>query len=228
MFHECQHILPSGDRCHAAALRNQPYCYFHNKLHRVSSPSAKTKAIPLPPIEDDRTLKLALAQILRALDSPHIDIRRARLMLYGLQIAAQVTARSSHPTPAQTVRSVSTERDGSEPAPRQIACEPPGDRPDCPQKDECMNMDRAASTKGALQALSMQPKRTGQLGTPRSQESFESRPDKSPKRYRADAAGMGVPSHIAGPNQSNAPVEAMGSVPVTAACQTNFPTQVAK
>lgn len=124
MFKECHHILPSGDRCHAAALRNRPYCYFHNKLHRVSRPSARTKAIPLPPIEDDRSLKLALAQVLRALNSPSLDVRRARLMLYGLQIAAQVTARSSHPTPSRTVRSVSTQPDGSEPAPKEIACKP--------------------------------------------------------------------------------------------------------
>lgn len=124
MFNECHHIQPSGDRCHAAALRNQPYCYFHNKLHYVSRPSDKPKAIPLPPIEDDRSLKLALAQILRALTSPSIDVRRARLMLYGLQIAAQVMARSTHPTPYSTARSVFTQPDCSEPAPRQIASRP--------------------------------------------------------------------------------------------------------
>lgn len=142
MFNECRHILAGGDRCHAAALRNQPYCYFHNKLHRLANPSTETKPIPLPPIEDDSSIKLAVTQILGVLNSPYMDTRRAGLMLYGLQIAAQVTGRSSPPTPSQIVRNLSTQPDGSELAPRQKACEPPRDCPDCPSKDECLNLER--------------------------------------------------------------------------------------
>jgi hypothetical protein len=142
MFNECRHILTSGERCHAAALRNQPYCYFHIKLHRLSNPSGETKPVPMPPIEDDSSIKLALTQILGALNSPYMDTRRASLMLYGLQIAAQVTRRSSTPSPSQSVRSLSTQRDGSELAPSQIACEPPEDCPDCPRKDDCLNLER--------------------------------------------------------------------------------------
>ncbi|MGA8743916.1 MAG: hypothetical protein WB561_22175 [Terracidiphilus sp.] len=142
MFNECRHILTGGDRCHAAALRNQQYCYFHNKLHRLSSPSGEPRPVPMPPIEDDSSIKLALTQILGALNSPHMDTRRASLMLYGLQIAAQVTGRASSPSPSQSVRSLSTQRDGSELAPRQIACEPPEDCPNCPSKDQCLNLDR--------------------------------------------------------------------------------------
>jgi hypothetical protein len=141
MFNECRHILTGGDRCHAAALRNQPYCYFHNKLHRLSSPSGETKPIPMPPIEDDSSIKLALNQIFGALNSPHMDTRRASLMLYGLQIAAQLTGRSL-PTPSHSVRNLSRQRDGSELAPSTKVCEPPEDCPDCQYKDECLNIDR--------------------------------------------------------------------------------------
>jgi hypothetical protein len=95
----------------------------------------------LPPIEDDSSIKFALNQILGALNSPHMDTRRASLMLYGLQIAAQLTGRSS-PTPSQSVRNLSRLRDGSELAPRTSVCEPPDDCPECPHKDDCLNIDR--------------------------------------------------------------------------------------
>ena len=34
---ECRHIMPSGAKCHAMALRAMPYCYFHTRLHRFAA-----------------------------------------------------------------------------------------------------------------------------------------------------------------------------------------------
>ena len=143
VYNECRHIMPSGAKCHSPALCDKAYCYYHNKLHDLSNAlTGEIKQVPMPPIEDDSSIKLALTQILGALNSPHMDTRRAGLMLYGLQIAAQITRRSPDATPSKTVRTLSRQRDGSELAPKQTACEPPEDCPNCMHKDECLNLTR--------------------------------------------------------------------------------------
>ena len=142
MFQQCRHILPSGERCRAAALRGQQYCYFHNKLHSLSNPTAgEMKSVAMPPIEDASGIQLALAQVLSALTSPSIDTRRARLMLYGLQIAAQVLSRSGVKDPAQPVRTVSSDENGNELAPEKLVCEPGIDCARCRNREECSNYE---------------------------------------------------------------------------------------
>ena len=35
MYNECRHIKDDGQRCHAAALKTKPYCFFHMKFDRM-------------------------------------------------------------------------------------------------------------------------------------------------------------------------------------------------
>jgi hypothetical protein len=33
MYPQCRHVLPSSDRCHAAAIKGSHWCYYHARLH---------------------------------------------------------------------------------------------------------------------------------------------------------------------------------------------------
>ena len=115
---ECRHIHVNGTKCHAAALRNKAWCYFHQAIYReriqarqyrsshqrtssttlapaqdygcipVNEPAAP-QTIVLPLIEDISSIQLAISRILHAIVADTIDPKRAGLLLYGLQIAAQ-------------------------------------------------------------------------------------------------------------------------------------------
>ena len=101
MHSECRHIMPSREKCHAAALRGTPYCYFHTRVHRVAKakPEPKYAPLKLPVLEDRSAIQLALAQILDALASARIDSKQAGLLLYGLQIAStNISGDASVPT----------------------------------------------------------------------------------------------------------------------------------
>ena len=146
---------PTGLRCHAAALSGKPWCYFHARLHRLHSPQTPdSKKLKLPPIEDSSSVLLALGQVMRALDSPFMDCRRAGLMLYGLQIAAQLTGRRSVEETTDLVRTVCNPQgdpvDPSSPnadesidilAPDNTVCEPPQDCRNCPHSEVCENYE---------------------------------------------------------------------------------------
>src|SRR6476646_5770134 len=133
MFKECRHIMPSGARCHSPALSDQPFCYFHTNLRRTTAPKGKfeDQSLQLPTLEDSSAVQLALTQVLGALGSSQLDARRAGLLLYGLQIATQLTARPSTRRPADFVRSVCQEGDGTVLATQKTGCEPPEDCRTC-------------------------------------------------------------------------------------------------
>lgn len=128
MFQECRHILTSGHKCKAAALRGKAYCYYHIASRRFAAKKI-THMDPLefPSIEDAAGVQIAINQVLRALGNWRIEPRHAGVYFYGLHIAARL-ARKSAEKPSQTVRelsensasesAVTTESAiGSEPAP---------------------------------------------------------------------------------------------------------------
>jgi hypothetical protein len=145
MLRECRHIKDDGLRCHAAAMNGKPYCFFHMKIDRLY----KRQAPEIPPLEDSTSVLLAIGQVVRGLNNETIDCRRAGLMLYGLQIAATVTARRKEVNPADSVRSIHN-LDGESVefseafftgapmlAPENSVCEPPHDCESCPQNASC-------------------------------------------------------------------------------------------
>jgi hypothetical protein len=91
MFIECCHILPSGKKCESPALRGKSCCYFHDRLHAFAKDGTRKdrNSLRLPMVEDACGIQMALMQVLGSLATRRISCRRAGLMLYGLQIAAQ-------------------------------------------------------------------------------------------------------------------------------------------
>ena len=154
MFHECRHIKTNGQRCHAASLRGKPYCWFHMNLQRMHSPKlSESQRFQLPPIEDNASILLAVGQVIQTLKSPYADTKRAGLILYALQIAAQLTARDEYVRPQESVRVLyspendevdfSTALDNGTVmlAPDKTVCEPPQDCRACPRQNTCDNYE---------------------------------------------------------------------------------------
>ena len=98
MYNECRHIFTSGKKCQSPALRDQSFCYFHGNTRKRPAPKdeAYEPYIPpqdtahnLPPLEDADAIQLALSDVVLALAANRIDPRRARILIYGLQVASQ-------------------------------------------------------------------------------------------------------------------------------------------
>jgi hypothetical protein len=94
MTPECRHIKTSGGKCGSPALRGQPYCYFHARLPNGGSNPRATRQEPsfLPlafqSLENRGAIQHAIGEVGAALIDDRIDPRRARLLLYGLQVAS--------------------------------------------------------------------------------------------------------------------------------------------
>ncbi len=79
----CQHVKADGTRCGSPALSDRPYCYAHAQMLRPAAPLG-----PLPPLEDANGIQCALMQVADAIVRDQIDLKRAALLLYALQIAS--------------------------------------------------------------------------------------------------------------------------------------------
>ena len=134
MVHECRHIMPSGNKCKSPALRESAFCYYHVNLRRATGPKGVFDSIELPPLEDSCGLQIALAQVLDAVIHQRIDSKRAGLLLYGLQIAAQLNARRTDA--ANPVRELCHDDHGNTLAPEEPVCEPGEDFHDSPDTQQ--------------------------------------------------------------------------------------------
>ena len=116
----CRHIKTNGQRCGSPALNNHAFCYFHRNLaqrHPKPAPEIPTIIHPLgggepqlaitqptlnlPPLEDRESIQLATSMIVSALAGNSLDMKRAGILLYGLQVAS-ANARSLNTTPWQS------------------------------------------------------------------------------------------------------------------------------
>lgn len=109
MFVECRHIMPTGRKCRAAALRGKPFCFYHAKLHFRKNVTRRPGKLTEPSIEGVPALTAAVAKALAALCSPLTDTRRAGLLLYGLHLAADLSKRNSDSPTRRTIESESGE-----------------------------------------------------------------------------------------------------------------------
>jgi hypothetical protein len=141
MFNECRHILTSGHKCKAAALRGQAFCYFHTAARRYASVrTTSVDPLLLPAIEDTAGVQIAINQVLKGLASNRIDSRQAGVYFYGLQIAARL-ARKSDEMPSESIRETCEDSDGSTLAPEKSTCEPPEDCLNCKRRNQCADFE---------------------------------------------------------------------------------------
>ena len=115
LYPECRHVMTSGKKCAAPALKGGHFCYYHTRLHLAAKkPVTPMDSIEIPVIEDHCTLQLVLAQVLKQLVNGNIDRHRAWLLLYGLQIASQTLDRRDTSPDRHSVKSVTRTRDGDD------------------------------------------------------------------------------------------------------------------
>jgi len=143
MCDECRHIMPNGTKCNSPALRGKPFCYFHTRLHALTSapPRAPEQPLKLPVLEDRSAIQIALAQIFDALGSNQLDPRRAGLFLYGLQIASQNVDRKQDIIPTTTVHSITQSDGGDELGPEKLTCPYPSECNTCDVVKGCPDRD---------------------------------------------------------------------------------------
>ncbi len=141
MFNECRHILTSGHKCKAPALRGQAFCYFHTADRRYATTStAAVDPLLLPTIEDTAGVQVAINQVFRGLASRRIDRRQAGVYFYGLQIAARL-AHKSDEKPSESVRETWEDPEGYTLSPEKSQCEPPADCINCRRRTFCENFE---------------------------------------------------------------------------------------
>jgi hypothetical protein len=149
LYYECRHIMHNGARCHSPALRDTDYCYFHTTLHNRASQlrtfRAKTpkqaEPLDLPILEDRSAIQVALTRIVERLCSSDLESRRAGLLLYALQIAAQNVERKTDILPFRGVEAVYHTDEGEELAPRRRVCEDWDKCTGCDLKDTCRDYE---------------------------------------------------------------------------------------
>ncbi len=143
MYNECRHIFTSGKKCQSPAIQHQNFCYFHQNTRKRPLPASESPCTPIPrlrtqpttsPLDDADAIQLCP---LRRRPRPSLptasDPRRARILIYGLQVAAQnlrhrtvITAKE--PAAAQTVRETHPHEDGTLIAPPKQTPDPEGSR----------------------------------------------------------------------------------------------------
>lgn len=138
MIRCCRHIKPDGTRCNSPALASQPFCYQHNRLHQASrtTPGKKGRLI-LRPLEDRRTVLMALSDVICALAAGKIDPNTAARLIYGLQVASQVAAHAPFLVLGKPVESVDFTKTGDEMAPAVLLCTDDDHCETCPDVADC-------------------------------------------------------------------------------------------
>ncbi|MGO9324653.1 MAG: hypothetical protein ACLP07_08840 [Terracidiphilus sp.] len=142
LYQECRHVMTSGKKCEAPALKGEHYCYYHTRQHIAANKKISPQdSIEIPVKEDRYSLQLVLAQVLRHLVNNNIDRHRAGLLLYGLQIASQTVDRRSMAPLGRVVKSVTHTHEGDELAPEDFDCEAGDYCTTCPRAEECRSYD---------------------------------------------------------------------------------------
>ena len=85
----CSHIKVNGIRCGSPSLRQEVFCYFHQRMIRGVRTPPKSRLHPIANFEDAQAIQASLMEVVNALVRNHIDVPRARLILRALSIAAR-------------------------------------------------------------------------------------------------------------------------------------------
>jgi len=86
----CQHTKKDGPQCGSPALRNQQFCYYHDRQRPVIQNlhgSAKFPPAPffLPRLEDVNSIQRGIGKVVEHLLHRRLDPKKAGVLLYALQ-----------------------------------------------------------------------------------------------------------------------------------------------
>jgi hypothetical protein len=90
----CTHIKVNGVRCGSPALRQEVFCYFHQRMIRGVRTPPKSRLHPIANFEDPQAIQASLMEVVNALVRNHLDVPRARLILRALSIAVRNSSKS--------------------------------------------------------------------------------------------------------------------------------------
>jgi len=89
----CQHIFnPDSDlehRCGSPALRAETHCYYHHPSRKPSVTRHARRGFPILLPKDSTSLQYSLLQVIDKLAANQIDVHRAGLLLYSIQLASK-------------------------------------------------------------------------------------------------------------------------------------------
>jgi hypothetical protein len=85
----CTHIKVNGIRCGSPSLRQEVFCYFHQRMIRGVRTPPKSRLHPIANFESQEAIQASLMEVVNALVRNHIDVPRARLILRALSIASR-------------------------------------------------------------------------------------------------------------------------------------------
>ena len=85
----CSHIKVNGVRCGSPALREEVFCYFHQRMIRGVRTPPRSRIHPMAMLEDRESIQASLMEVINALVRNHIDYKRAALVLRALHIATR-------------------------------------------------------------------------------------------------------------------------------------------
>jgi hypothetical protein len=85
----CSHIKVNGVRCGSPALREEIFCYFHQRMIRGVHTPPRSRVHPMAMLEDRESIQASLMEVINALVRNQIDYKRAALVLRALHIATR-------------------------------------------------------------------------------------------------------------------------------------------
>ena len=85
----CTHIKVNGIRCGSPALREEVFCYFHQRMHRGVRTPPRSRLHPIAMLEDGSSIQASLMEVINAVVRNQIDLARARIILRALHIAVK-------------------------------------------------------------------------------------------------------------------------------------------
>jgi hypothetical protein len=90
----CTHIKVNGIRCGSPSLREEVFCYFHQRMIRGVRTPPKSRLHPIANFEDPHAIQASLMEVVNAIVRNHIDVPRARLVLRALSIAVRNSSKT--------------------------------------------------------------------------------------------------------------------------------------
>lgn len=86
MFEECSHVLISGQKCQAPAVKGSTLCRHHQPHKRARA----DRRLVLPPLNDQCSVLCATVEIVQAMAERRMKRSDAATLLYGLRLTANL------------------------------------------------------------------------------------------------------------------------------------------